>query len=71
MIRTVHTPGWRRVVKLKPDPSLILPPDPLPPPPLPPPPPPPKPETAEETFGALRVLRQESAAGNLDFVAAP
>jgi len=53
MVRTVHTPGRRRVVKLKPDPTMvvILEPPPPPPPPRPPPapkPPPPKPETAEE-----------------------
>jgi hypothetical protein len=54
MVRTVHTPGRRRVVKLKPDPGLGLIPDPPPPPPPPPLPPsapmplPPPPETAEE-----------------------
>jgi nucleoid DNA-binding protein len=51
MVRTVHTPGWRKVVKLKPDPKLVLALDPPPAPPPPPPaplPPPPKPETAEE-----------------------
>lgn len=50
MIRMVHTPGRRRVVKLRADPALIeiLEPLPPPPPPLPPPPPPPKSETAEE-----------------------
>jgi hypothetical protein len=48
MVRMVHTPGRRRVVKLIPDPGLGLMPDPPPPPPPSPPPPPPKPETVEE-----------------------
>ena len=50
IIRTVRYPGRRRVVKLKPDPELVVvvdsPPPPSPPPP--PPPPPPKKETSEE-----------------------
>lgn len=45
MARMVHAPGRRKVVKLQPDPELVLIPDPPPPPPLPPPP---HPETAEE-----------------------
>ena len=50
-IRMVHLPGRRRIVRLRPDPKLVLaldPPPPPPPPPPAPPPPPPKPETAEE-----------------------
>jgi len=48
LARMLRTPGRRRVVKMKADPTLGLKPDPPLPPPPPPPPPPPKPETAEE-----------------------